>query len=96
MSVLKSKCGSELIVTCTCGCGDAFHISVCKDDEELYGIVTYLNGNWYRDQEDSALRAIGRKLRKIWRIIRNRDHHYSEICMTPSEWDKFKAFVNGA
>lgn len=38
-----------------------------------------MNGDWYRDQNDSIFRIIGRKLKKIWAIIRNKDYYYSDV-----------------
>ena len=98
MSVLRSKDGNELIVTCTCGCEDAIHIRVDKDPWDMgfddFALMSYMSGNWYHEQNQSMWDVIRLKFKKIWRIIRNKDHHYSDIRMTAAEWDEFKHFIN--
>ena len=84
----------ELIVTCKCGCQDSIHIKVDKEDSEYYCLVTYMNGNWSRDQGDKIHRTIGRKLKKIWCIIRNKDYYYSDIIMRKSDFQIFKNYIN--
>lgn len=96
MSVMISDDKKELIVTCKCGCHDAVHIQVDDEDKEYdeYAFLTYINGNWYRDQNDRIFRCIGRKLKKIWAIIRNKDFCYSEICMSKEDLQVFKEYLN--
>ena len=53
-----------------------------------------MNGNWYRDQDDRILRCIGRKLKKIWSIIRNNDYFYSDILMSRDDFQKYKEYIN--
>ena len=79
-----------------CGCHDTVHIQVDDEDKEYgtYAFLTYMNGNWYRDQNDKVFRCIGRKLKKIWRIIMNKDFHYSEICMNKEDLQAFKEYLN--
>ena len=85
-----------MIVTCECGCHDVIHIRVDDTDKDYdhYAIQTYMNGNWYRDQDDRVLRSIGRKLKKIWAIIRNKDYYYSDILMSREDFRKFKEYIN--
>lgn len=96
MAVMISDDKKELIVTCKCGCQDAIHIMVDETDKEYdtYAYVTYLNSNWYRDQDDKIFRVISRKIKKIWAILRNKDFYYSEICMSQEDFQKFKEYIN--
>lgn len=93
MSLLLSEDKTELIHTCNCGCEDAIHIRMDVWDKDSYAIQTYLNGNWYRYQR-SGFDLFKLKIKKIWRIIRNKDHHYSEIIMTKDDFEKYKEFIN--
>ena len=34
------------------------------------------------------------KLRKIWRILRNKDYCYSEVLLHKSEMEEFKEFLS--
>lgn len=86
----------DLIITCKYGCEDAIHIKVDGEDKEAdyYAIQTYMNANWYRDQDDRIFRTIGRKLKKIWAIIRNKDYYYSEVLMSCEDFQKYKEYIN--
>lgn len=96
MSIFMNKDKTELIVTCGCGggagCGDAAHIKINFDDHD-YAFISYMNGNFYKDQ-DGALRTLWWKLKKIWAIIRNKDHYYSDIVMNKEEFETFREYVN--
>lgn len=96
MAVMISDDKKELIVTCECGCEDAIHFRVDDTDKDYdcYAIQTYMNGNWYRDQNDTILRCIIRKLKKIWAIIRSKDFYYSEITMNRDDFQKYKEYIN--
>ena len=94
MSFMKSNDGKELYVDCMCGCDDGIRIRIDKDDDNLYMIAILTNGNWYRDQNDNILMCIGRKLKKIMAIIRNKDFYYSEIIMTEKDFNEFKEHIN--
>ena len=94
MAVMITDDKKELVVTCECGCNEAIHIKLDDDDEYYTLLQTYMNGNWCRDQNDSVLKCIGRKLKKIWRIIRNKDYCYSEIFMSKDDFHKYKLFIN--
>ena len=96
MSVMISEDKKELIVTCKCGCQDTIHIEVDDKDKyaDYYAIQTILSGNWYREQDDTVLRCIGRKLKKIWAIIRNKDYYYSDVLMSREDFQKYKDYIN--
>ena len=96
MSALFNSDKSELIITCNCGCEDAIHIKIAETEKDygIYCYLTYMNSNWYREQDDKLLRCIGRKLKKIWAILRNKDFYYSEIVMNKADLEEFKKFVN--
>ena len=94
MAVMISKDKKELIVACRCGCEDTVHIRIDDTDKDSYAIMTYLNGNWYRDQNDRIFRSIGKKLNKIWAIIRNKDYYYSDVLMSSENFKEFKEYIN--
>ena len=94
MSVMRSKNGKELMVDCGCGCNEGVKIKVNTEDADMYFLVTYTNGNFYRDQNESIFGVIKKKLKKIYAILANKDYCYSEICMTKEDFLEFKEFVN--
>lgn len=94
MSILKSDDGKELIVTCSCGCDDGVHIRIDKDMYDDYAYFTYINSNFYHDQEKTIGFVIKQKLKKIWTIIRNKDFYYSDIRMTKKDFEVFREYIN--
>ncbi|BFK11879.1 hypothetical protein F140042L4_20370 [Coprococcus phoceensis] len=97
MSIMMSKDKKELIVACKCLCGDTVHF--CKiedtdDTEKEYAFMTYLNSNWYNDQDKKIGRVIKDKLKKILGIIRNKDYYYSDIVMSKEDFQQFKDYIN--
>ena len=95
MAILKSKDGKELLVDCSCGCNEGLRLSL-RGDEDSYMYLSLVSGNFYRDQKSGAFHSIGRKLKKIWRIIRGKDYIYSEICLTKSELDELREYLDEA
>ncbi len=93
MSVFKTTDETELIVSCNCGCENGIHLRIDKDDEKWYTIMTYTNGNFYRDQTN-VFHTFKNKLKKIWAIIRNKDYYYSDVIMSKDEYQEFKAYLN--
>lgn len=94
MAVIISDDKKDLIVSCGCGCEDTFHIKVNFNDGEDYSFLTYMNGSFYRDQRDTIIEVIRKKLKKIWAIIRNKDYYYSDIIMDKEEFNKLKEWIN--
>lgn len=88
MAVLKVSDNSEMIISCKCGCDDGLRIKIEKDEED-YCFMTYLSGNWYKEQAGFI-----KKLKKIWAIIFNKDFYYADICMTENEFHQFKTWIN--
>lgn len=72
---------------------NGIHLRIDKDDEKWYTIMTYTNGNFYRDQTN-VFHTFKNKLKKIWAIIRNKDYYYSDVIMSKEEYQEFKAYLN--
>ncbi len=94
MAVLKNKDSTELLISCECGCEQGVHIRIDKEDYNMYFLMTYTNGDWYTSQDKTVWAVIREKLRKIWCIISNKDFHYSDISMTPKDFNEFKEYIN--
>lgn len=90
----KSKNTDEIIVTCMCRCDDGIHISIVKDDYDYYSVLSYINSNYYRDQDANVLRIIANKIKKIWTILRGKDYYYSEILMNKEDFEQFREYIN--
>lgn len=96
MAVFFNKAKDELIVNCNCGCEDTVHLRIDTNDYDYYAIWTYLNGNFYTDQNATVFKTIGKKLKKIWAIIRNKDYYYSDVVMNRAEFMELVDFINSA
>lgn len=96
MAVMISDNKKDLVINCKCGCHNAIHITVddTEKDSDYYSFITYMNANWYRDQNDGVIQCFTRKLKKIWRIIRNKDYCYSEIMMSCDDFEQLKKYIN--
>ena len=94
MAVLKSKDGKEMLLDCHCGCDTGIRFRVDRYDSDYYCIMTYTNGAFYRDQDDTLLKVLRKKLKKIWAIIRNKDFYYADVLMTKDEFDEFREYIN--
>lgn len=94
MAVMRSKDGKDLLIDCCCGCDDGIRFRVDTMCFDYYCFMSYTNGNFYRDQNDSWLKTMRNKLKKIFAIIRNKDHYYAEVVMTKDDFDVFKEYIN--
>ena len=94
MSIFKNiNDETEMIVSCNCGCDEGLRFKINKLDPEYYCILTYTNGAFYRDQNDTICKVISKKLKKIWAIIRNKDYYYSEIIISKDEFYDFRTHL---
>lgn len=94
MAVLKNKDNTEFLVDCNCGCNDGVRFRIDKDDFDYYCFMSYTNGNFYRDQDETLWKVFCKKLKKIWAIIRNKDFYYAEVMMNKDEFNEFKEYIN--
>lgn len=94
MSTLKNKDNTELFIDCNCGCNEGIRFRIDKEDYDYYCFMTYTNGNFYRDQDETLWKVFYKKLKKIWAIIRNKDFYYAEIFMNKNEFEEFKEYIN--
>ena len=79
-------------MNCNCGCGDGVEIRLEKDEHD-YAWLHILASKWYSEQI-TILGQIGKKLKKIWWVIRGKDFYHSEIIMNQSEWQEFVEVIN--
>lgn len=94
MALLKSKDGAELYLDCGCGCDEGIRFRIDKEDYDYYCIMTYTNGQFYREQDDTMWKVLYKKLKKIWAIIRNKDFYYAEIVINKRDFCEFKDYIN--
>jgi len=95
MALMISDDKKNFYVTCKCGCeGILFKVDDSDKDYGCYALCMCYSNNYYKDQDDTVLKVIKRKFKKIWAILRNKDYYYSELIMTKEDFDKFKEHIN--
>lgn len=96
MALMISKDEQEAVLTCMCGCDDAVHIKICKEfeDDESFSFLTFMKSNWYSEQDETILKTITKKMKKIIAIICSKDFYYSEIVMSKDDFIQFKEYIN--
>lgn len=91
---MTNKDRTESILTCKCGCDDGIRLAISKDDDNHFAYLSYFNGAFYQDQDDTILRVIRKKWNKIKAVLFNKDFYYAEIVMNRNDFEEFKEFVN--
>ena len=94
MAVMRSSDGQDLMLDCRCGCCNGLRFTIDRYSEDSYGLITYTSGNFYAEQDMTLFAIWKSKLRKIWRILRNKDYCYSEVLLHKSEMEDFKEFLS--
>lgn len=94
MSVFFTKDKQELIVTCNCGCEEAFHLKVNQDEEDdFYSVLYFMKSNFDTEYAASPWWAFKIKMRKIWCILRNKDYYYSDVILTKADFEELKRYL---
>lgn len=95
MSVFKSLDGKEMYVDCSCGCDKGMRFKI-EYDPELgdYFMASYTHGRFYVEQGNNFFDVIRLKTKRIWAILRNKEHYYFDIFMTKAEFQQFKEYIN--
>lgn len=94
MALLKNSDGTEMLIDCCCKCGDGLRFRIDKDEFDYYCIMSYTNGAFYREQDDTIWKVIRNKLKKIIAILRNKDFYYAEIVLTKDDFEDFRKYIN--
>lgn len=88
----------DFVVTCNCGCQEGMEFRFVKENikdnnyQEYY--IEFCTSKWDTEQ-DHGLNRFVYVLKKIWSIIRGKDFYYSEIILTPKQWQQFRKCING-
>lgn len=94
MAILKNADGSEMLVDCCCACDNGIRFRIDRDDFDYYCFMTYTNGAFYREQDDTVWKVMFKKLKKIWAIIMNKDFYYAEVTMPRDDFEEFRKYIN--
>ncbi len=94
MSLFLTKDKKEIIVTCKCGCDQAFHITITDEDDDFYCLMCFLRANYDTEHNFGPWRAFKIKAKKIWSILIGKDYCYSDVLISKEEFKQFKDYVN--
>lgn len=95
MAILMSKDKKELILSCDCGCDNGLHIRIDKDTSKYLCYISYISGDYYRNQYKKIRYVVWEKIKKILAIVLNKDFCYSEVRMAKEDFKVFKEYING-
>ena len=88
---MKSKDDKHCGLYCTCGCESGVVLSAEKDEDFGY-CISLVSDNWYISQLTGWFR-FKEKCKRIWKILRNKEHYYFLICLDNEDIQEFKEFV---
>ncbi len=78
---------------CSCGCHDGVVLKIDKDIDGKIAFLSLVSDKFYSEQNGFFLR-LGEKIKRIWRILRNKEYCYFEIVLKEKDIEEFKGFVN--
>ena len=87
----KNKNDSCCSMYCSCGCLNGVILNADKDGDMGYRI-SLVTDIWNSSQE-TGWDKFKEKCRRIWRILRNKEHHYFDIYLKDGDITEFKEFV---
>ncbi len=95
MSVFLTEDKKEIIITCKCGCEQAFHIAMMDDwkDLDYYSFMCFMRANYDTEYSLGPWRAFKVKIKKIWSILIGKDYCYSDILMSSEDLKKLKEYI---
>lgn len=80
----------EHTIFCSCGCNDGV---ILKYDKDKFGANMSLVSDNFYFMQITTWERFKEKIKRIWRIIRNKEYSYFDICIEPNEIEAFKRFV---
>lgn len=80
---------NKYVKFCKCGCGNGVVLKFDREDGELS--LQLVSDNFYAYQGNVL--SIKEKLKRVWRIIVNKEHCYFDILMGKEDMRDFKEFV---
>lgn len=95
MPAFITKDKKELILDCKCGCDDAmkFIVDLEDADSDIIMFATFLTSKWYSKQKTLRYRFAD-KVKRIWKVLRNKDYCYAEQVLTKEDFKTFKEYIN--
>ncbi len=94
MSLLFTEDKKELIVTCKCGCEDAFHFVLYDMGDDDFSFLTFLKADFNTEYYKGPWRSFLVKCKKIWYVLRGKDYCYADTIMTKGDFLRFKEYIN--
>lgn len=87
----KSENEKYCALHCACGCANGVVLNAEKD---FYGhyYISLVSDNSYTSRLTGWSR-FKEKCKRIWKILRNQEYQYFDICLTTKDIGEFKEFV---
>lgn len=93
MAAFMTEDKTNLILDCECGCeAIKFEVDLEDADADIIMLATLLTSKFYSKQEN-FIRRFADKVKRIWRVIRNKDYCYGEVVLTKEDFRAFKKYI---
>lgn len=90
--LMKSEDGRQCAVYCSCGCDNGVVLKAMFDGDSLYEL-SLVSDIWCVCREKYGIVRLIEKCKRIWRILRGKEYHYFNICISSEDMKEFKEFV---
>lgn len=77
---------------CSCGCNDGVLLNAEKDEFSNDCFLSLVSDN-YSLMQKTGWHHFKEKCKRIWKIIKNEEYRYFNICIDENEMKEFKEFV---
>ena len=77
---------------CSCGCHNGI-LFRAEDIDEFGHELALVSDVWYTSQQ-TAWSRFKEKCRRIWHILRNKEHYYYSICIDAEDMHEFQYFIS--
>lgn len=90
--IMKSGNDEYCGLYCSCGCIEGVVLK-SEADEDFGYELSLVSDIYYIPQETGWVR-FKEKCKRIWKILRNKEHCYFSIYISPEDMKEFKEFVS--
>lgn len=87
---MKDNGNKRCVLYCDCGCENGV---ILKTENDENGYYISLVSDIYYTSHKTGWSRFKERCKRIWRIIRNKEYYYFEICIHGDDIKEFKKFV---
>lgn len=92
--IMTNKEKDTVALYCNCGLGDGVLFEIDKHNDDIDGIDISLVSDVFYLIDLPWFERFKAKIKRVWRIIRNKEHCYFNIYVEAEDIKEFKEFVS--